>query len=485
MLLRLLTLSLVAWLVPVASPAQDPPEYSLAVQMVQQQQWTAALEQIRNLKKQYPGNPKVENLEGLALIGTGNRQGAAAIFQSVLAKHPDFFPALKNLAVLEWQMKKPTAAGHTEQALQISPRDPVLSAYRAISDLEMKDVFAANRHLDQAGNAISAMPPETEMRLAYLLGTRGLYARSAYVFQDTASRGVDSSNLKYNLGLAQYFAGDYAGAIKTLEQAESRGHTSDGLNLLAQAYEHNHQTQLAIDRLRQATQLFPADENNYLDLAAICIDHNAYPLGIEIVQIGLQNKPASERLIFQLGLLHALLGDYERAREEFRRAGKMAPGKDLPLAALELADIQQNDRGTRQETIQKLRNNLKQKGDSAILCYLLGSSLIRDGAQPGSPEYIEARRVFQKAQRLDPDLPYPYIELGKMLDTEGKTTAAIALFEKAAVLGPRDPAAYYHLARDYQKLKQQQKAEQMLNKVEEIKQRGREFEYVGLTKPES
>jgi tetratricopeptide (TPR) repeat protein len=479
--LRALAFLLVALLVPVDLLAQDPPEYSMAVQLVQEQRWSAALDQIQNLRKQYPGNPKVGNLEGLALIGSGDAKGAAAAFQRVLTARPDFFPALKNLAVLEWEMKKPGAAEHTEQALKISPRDPILSAYAAVSDLQRKDASAASRHLDQAGNAISAMPPEIEMHLAYLMGTSALYPRAARVFQDIVARGGSSPTLRYNLGLAQYLAGDYESAIQTLEQTESHGHSSDDLNLLAQAYEKNHETQLAIDRLREAIALFPADENNYLDLATICIDHNAYPLGIEVVQIGLKNRPGSEKLLFQLGLLHALSGEFDLARDEFRRAGKLAPGKDLPVAALELADIQQNGR---EDTIRKLRNNLKQKGDSAILCYLLGSSLVRNGAHPGTPEYAEARAVFQKAIRLDPRLPYPYIELGKMYEQAGKILEAIPLFEKAAALGPRDPSSYYHLARDYQKLNQPQKANQMLDKLKEIDQRSREFERIGLTKPE-
>jgi predicted Zn-dependent protease len=71
--LRALAFSLVALLVPVGSLAQDPPEYSRAMQLVQQQQWAAALDQIQSLRKQYPGNPKVENLQGLALLGAAMR----------------------------------------------------------------------------------------------------------------------------------------------------------------------------------------------------------------------------------------------------------------------------------------------------------------------------------------------------------------------------------------------------------------------------
>ena len=86
--LRALAFSLVALLIPVELVAQDPLEYSVAVQLVQEQRWAAALDQIQRLRKQYPGNPKVDNLEGLALLGSGDTDGAAVAFQRVLATRP-------------------------------------------------------------------------------------------------------------------------------------------------------------------------------------------------------------------------------------------------------------------------------------------------------------------------------------------------------------------------------------------------------------
>lgn len=481
MLVRALAFSCVLLLIPVDLVAQDPPEYTQAVQMVQDQHWAEALELIHSLQQQYPGNPKLGSLEGLALLGKGDPAKAAAAFQRILSAHPRFFPAMKNLAILEWQTGQPRAVEDTRRALELSPRDPILNACVTIPDLQRKDTAAAKKHLELAGGAISAIPSQMEIRLAYLLGTNGLYAESARVYQDLVVHGARGASLTYNLALAQYLAGDYGGAIGTLERSEPPL-SRDQLNLLAQAYEKNHQTQLAIDRLREAITLFPVDENNYLDLATICIDHNAYPLGIEIVQLGLQQKPRSEKLLFQLGVLHALSGKFDLAREEFNRSRRLAPATDLPLAALELADIQQNGR---EETLNELRKNLKKNGDSAILCYLLGSSLIHNGAQPDAPEYAEARTVFQKAIRLDPKLPYPYIELGKMYEQSGNLSEAISLFEKAAALSSRDPAPYYHLARDYQRVNQPQKAALMLNKLKEVEQQGREFEHEVLTRPPS
>jgi tetratricopeptide (TPR) repeat protein len=196
----LTTCSIVVLLVTQALSADDPPEYRLAVQLVQEQRWAEALDHIQNLRKQYPGNPKVGNLEGLVLLGRGDSGGAAAAFERVLVAHPGFFPAIKNLAILEWETKNRRAAEHTVQALKMEPKDPVLNVYGALSALEQKNASAANRHLDLAGNAISAMPPQLEMRLAYLLGTTSSYARAAHVYEDIVAHGARGPTLTYNLG---------------------------------------------------------------------------------------------------------------------------------------------------------------------------------------------------------------------------------------------------------------------------------------------
>src|SRR5262249_43505501 len=153
-------------------------------QLVQEEHWVEALERIRGLQQQYPDNPKVGNLEGLALLGKGDPAKAAVAFERVLSAYPKFFPAMTNLAILEWQTNQPQAVEDTRRALEISPRDPILNACVTIPDLQSKNTAAAKQHLELAGGAISGMPPRMEMRLAYLLGTNGLYAESARVYQD-------------------------------------------------------------------------------------------------------------------------------------------------------------------------------------------------------------------------------------------------------------------------------------------------------------
>ena len=464
-------------LVAVLLGQQDPADYTAAVLLVEQHRSREALERIAELSAKYPGNPKVGNLKGLALIESGDTKGALAVFQEVVRARPDFFPALKNLALLEWTAgPRARAATHTTAALKLNARDPVLNAYAAVAALERKRPVEAARYLDAAGAAVSALAPELELRLGVLAGAEGLYARASALFEDLVRRGYGQSNVRYNLALARYLEKDYQASIRELESLKSNHPSSDVLNLLGQAYEKSGQLQKAVDTLREATLVAPKDENNYLDLANLCVDHGNYSLGIEVIDVGLKNNPSSAKLLLQLGLLHVLSGESARAQDEFERAGRLEPASALPGAAIELSAIQQSRLA---EATVSLREKVKRNPDSPVLWYLLGSSLIRSGASEGSPEYAEAESAFRNSMRLDPKLPYPYIELGKMYMRLRRVTEAVPLLEKATALAPGERAPYYQLAIAYRNLNQPDRSKRMLARIRELSQRERETMFVG------
>lgn len=449
--------------------AQDPPEYREAARLVQEQRWNDALAAIASLETQYPHNPKVRNLEGLALIGKGDTARAIECLENVLREHPDFSPALKNLTIVEWNSGRvPQAAKHTVEALKLLPGDPVLNAYGAIAALNANQPGAAKQRFHAAGGAISALPPQLESALAALLGKHGLYAESIRAGEDVLKRGFDSPELRYNLALAEFLSGGYPACIRRLEDACARQASSESLNLLAQAYDKAGQTQKAIDTLREATAVAPGDENNYLDLAALCIDHGAYTLGIEVVEAGLKHKPGSARLLFQLGLLYALSGDFGKAEANFERAAAFEPASDLPAAALDLARIQQSRLGA---AIDDLRAKVKQQPSSAVLWYLLGSALIRSGAVGSAAS--EAEAAFRNAIRLDARLPYSYIELGKIYMRQRRIREAVPLLERATRLAPRERAPYYQLALAYRQMGDSGRSAEMLARVKELNQADR------------
>jgi predicted Zn-dependent protease len=438
--------------------AQEPAEYTRAVGLVKQQRWQEAKDPVDRLLATYPDNPKVLNLAALLRAGTGDIAGAEAGFRAALRLHPDFAPAWKNLAILEWSHQLPSRAADTDRALEVSPRDPLLNAYGALTALENGRRDLATQRLGLAGNSLSLLPPALEARLGSLLGSRGFYAEAERVFSDLSTHGHNTSAVQFNLALAQMLQGRSEAAIATLTGHSPLG--SDALNLLAQAYEKENQPQRAVDTLRKAIAADPGIENNYLDLANLCVDHGLDPQAEKVVDAGLARMPRSSKLLFEAGLLRSLAGKAEEANSFFNRALLLDPHRDLPAAAIELLQMEQSKIP---EAISGLRDKLRNDPDSALLWYFLGVALNRAGNQEDGSHAAE--EAFRKATSLDPKLPFPNVELAKIYAHSGRIEEAIPLLQRALEFPSTKRPATYQLAMAYRKLNQPDKAREMLSKL--------------------
>lgn len=86
---------------------------------------SAAVGLLRQILKQSPNDVRAQNLMGLALTASGKLQQANGHFNKAIKLNPKFYPALKNLAINELQLKQvANAEAHLQQALKISPEDP-------------------------------------------------------------------------------------------------------------------------------------------------------------------------------------------------------------------------------------------------------------------------------------------------------------------------------------------------------------------------
>jgi tetratricopeptide (TPR) repeat protein len=448
--------------------AAEPPEYQEAMRHVQARHWSEALASLRPLLDRYGNNAKVLNLEGLALAGAARIPEACAAFQKALRLHPEFWPALKNLAVVEWNGGLPQAAEHTEAALKTVPADPVLNAYGSLGAIARQDTKLTLDRLQRSGDLVRVLPLELRYKLGVQLGEIGLYPQSISVFEQMLRSGADSPSLRYNLALAQFRAAQYQDSINTLEPLRSKSLASDSLNLLAQAYEHTGQTQKAADTFREAIAKNPKDENNYLDLANLCVDAGLLDKGVSVIDAGLAQLPESARLNFQAGLLQVLSRDFARAEPAFQRAASLQPTGDLPAAAMQLAKIQQS---SLDEAIAGLRAELKRKPESGMLWYLLGTALTHGATAHGSAEEQEAAAAYKRAIDVDPKLPWPYVELAKIYLAQKRVPEATALLEAAIRLDPDSRPAYYQLAIAYRELHEPERSEQMFARVRELNAR--------------
>ena len=84
----------------------------------------------------------------------------------------------------------------------------------------------------------------------------------------------------------------------------------------------------------------PADEDNYLTLAAFCIERRNAALARETLARGLAQLPGSAKLTLETGLVWALEGNFDQARKAFLQSSALDPKWSLPLLALGVTDLQ-------------------------------------------------------------------------------------------------------------------------------------------------
>ena len=494
-------------LVAALLAASDSPEYTRAAAMVRDGEWDQAIGVLQPLLKSSPNNPKVLNLLGLALTGKGDLTEANKEFLSALEVDASFYPALKNLAINELTLKQPESAEkHLAAALRFAPRDPVCHAYLGALAFHRHDYKQAEEHFDMAGTFVANLPgirldavegylgtdrkqkaldmlnqigsrtmdTQELFRAGYALARTDLYGEAIPYFQAVRDRSPQSYDAAFNLAVCFTRTRQFPAAITLLTALRERGDkTAEVDNLLAAAYEGDKQTQRATEMLREAATLAPLDENNYLDLAAVCSDHEAYDLAIETLNVGLHYLPNSDRLIFQRGVIRAMMGQFDRAESDFELSSSLAPEKDLAYVGLGITYM---EKSTLPQAVSLLRKRTREKPDDYLLRYLLGEALIRSGARPGDPEMTEAQTALEESVRLNPNFSRSRIDLGKVLLKQNRVDEAVQQLERARELDPNDKAVYSQLAAAYQRNGRDKEATAMLAMVTKLNDEQRERE---------
>lgn len=493
----------VAALVPVW-PQAAPSVYERAASLLQRGETDAAVRLLQQTLDQSPNDLKARVLMGMALSAAGRLDDAGRQFSRALEINPQFAPALKNLAVNEMaQGQFQKARAHFEQLLAVNPGDPV--AHLALGELDFaaKDYGPAVSHFRKSGDLYvhdsrtvlefaqacaeskqSGAAVEVLLRLpknagaqahfqaGTLLAALAEYSKAAGEFELARDGYPNQYEVGYNLTLAYLKGKDNAGAIRTAQGLIAEGFRKAELyNLLAQAYENHSNTREAYGALRTATQLDPADESNYIDLVALCLNHKNYDLALEIADIGLRHLPSSDRLLLQRGIVFAMTEKFDEARKAFEAAAAVSPGKGLPHVALGLM-LLQGDRGD--EATAVLRRRVQAAPDDYIALWFLGEALNRGGATPGTPEMAEAIDVVERSVRLNQDVAQSQMLLAKLLTRAGKLALAQAHLVRALQLEPGNVSAMYQLAQVYSRQGQTERAKELFAKVGQAKAEDRE-----------
>jgi tetratricopeptide (TPR) repeat protein len=203
-----------------------------------------------------------------------------------------------------------------------------------------------------------------------------------------------------------------------------------------------------LEVLRRAIGLHPRDEAVYVDLAAICMDHGAYDLGIEILDAGVTNVSNPAKLHAMRGIIYVQSGRLAQAEADFEKASLLAP--EVAHGRLGLG-ILLMEAERLEESIRLLREQSRQNPNDTEIRFVLAQALLRKGREPEQPEYAEARAILENLVETKPDFAAARAVLGKIYLTGEETARGIGQLERALAIGPGNKTAAYQLLLAYRR----------------------------------
>ena len=251
---------------------------------------------------------------------------------------------------------------------------------------------------------------------------------------------------------AQLALGHLTDAGRTLESALAQGiHSPAVYALLAQVYQQTNHMDHAVDSLRHAVELDPANGELQFRYGMLLLDAHA-PKAAELrMKQALDRSPASARLWFVLGLAQFDQTNPAAAQLSFDRSVARDPHFAPALAYRGLAAL---DQQRYLEAEQWYRRALTLDPAAADLHLLLAEVLEKEHPD----DTRDVREELLRTLALDPTLASPNLSLGRLDLDQGKPAEATRHLETALRLDPNQRQAHFYLARAYRQLHQPERA---------------------------
>jgi len=326
-------------------------------------------------------------------------------------------------------------------------------------------IVAANQSQDRAPTAQSKTQTKTSTEEAELqkgidLTRQGLFVDAIPHFLVAKGHVDDEYAAEFNLALCYVGTKQHSDAIRILTKLRDSGHADANVeSLLSQALIAKGQPREGWEALKRAAVLTPKAEKLYAFVGDACADRHDYTLGLQVVDLGLQNLPNSARLHYERGYFLSLLDRFDEAKDEFDLPQKLAPQSEVAI----LAETQKYYfEGNLPDTIRVARAAVREGRANYLVLAVLGEALLRSGAVPSQPEFAEAEAALRKSVGAKPGYPTSQVAMGHLLLLNNRQDEALEHLEKARELDPRNPAVYVQLRAAYRKRGESQKAEEML-----------------------
>jgi tetratricopeptide (TPR) repeat protein len=278
-------------------------------------------------------------------------------------------------------------------------------------------------------------------------------AQAVEAYSHVLTLSPDEPHAELGLARVDFEAGRWEEARARLEPLVRRTNYQLGYDLIVSVYERLGRRDLA-DAIRGTTKAFgayrdPADPwvdgllDDCFDPYRLALTAGTFSLtgkneeAIKLLERAVMLAPNDIAAHFQLGTVHAQLGNHNVARAEFERCTVLDPTFADAWAHLSALYARRGDRATAEQV---LAAGLRHCPDSPGL-HLMRARDLRQAGQIDAAAY-----EFATAARLRPNEPEAYSEHGAMLIGAGRTEEGIALMRQALETDPGHPSVLGLLA---------------------------------------
>jgi tetratricopeptide (TPR) repeat protein len=408
-----------------------------------------ALELLQPALKRTSNDAQLWTMRGVAYAGEGRKEDALASFKRALKISPNNLVALQGAVQIEFDSGDPGAIPLLKEILRQRPADQTSHGMLAILEYQQGNCAAAVPHFERSLSLFDTRPSGLHAYGTCLVKLKQ-FDRAASVFEKTVALNPDDAQERRVLAAVQLMAHKPQDAIATLEPVLAAGNPDAGtLELAASAYEDAGATDKAVASLRQAILVEPKDVQLYLDFSSLCVTHQSFQVGIDVVSDGITQVPDSAQLHFARGVLYVQIADYDKAESDLQKAYELDPNESLTAAAQGLLAVQQNDLN---RALADVQQKLKRKPNDPLLLYLQADVLAQKGAEPGSAEFQTALQSARKAVALRPSLGPAHAVLAKLYVDAGQNKLAVEQCRKAIEIDPKDQTSLYRLIQALRKI---------------------------------
>ena len=427
-----------------SAEAGKAPKTPIAVieSLIRAQRYDEALGAIKSDLQESPEDYRLWTVEGIALSLKGSRAEALTAFEKALHLSPTYTPAIKAEVQLLFQTEDKRAIPLLEKILKNDQHDVTAHEMLAVLERREGNCRTADEEFLLAADAIKAHSESLEA-YGYCLVETKQPESAVPIFEQLVSLLPERTYPKYDLAVVLVATKQYDAAVKVIDPLLTDDQKDpDVLSLASQAYEALKNTPRAVALLRQAIVLSPTTANYYAAFASLCLDHDSFQVGVDMMNAGLQRIPNDPSLYISRGLLYVELAEFDKAEADFIRVEQLDSAHGLGSYAIDLTEVQRNNP---EEALTRVRSQLKIHPDDPLLNFFLAQLLMTQTPDPGSDSFKEAMKSVMKTVKLKPDLAPPRDLLASMYMHAGQYSQAIDQCRVALQLAPSDETATYHL----------------------------------------